>query len=471
MKRLVENVDRVRRRFYPLLIASLFFLVIILFVSVIRTSLFTEVDEHKRIWFDITFLLFSAVLAEYLVFRLRQPTVLALMLVGVLISPSVVEMAWPHASTLFQYTTGLALPEEAPHFVEPDGVASIFGQLGAFILLFKVGLHSELKHIFTWKNMVVAILGVVVPFTVGYYFATGTADLFGIAAGNDFGFSLFMAAAFTATSVGVTVAVLEEFGVMHTNFSRLILGAAIIDDILALLVLSAVTNFPAAGTAITAEALEPLATTFFYALVFVIGGILLGKHISINYFTRPYGESVISQTTFLGVLVFLLLYTYVAEFIGLSGIIGAFIAGVTLNYSKISEDIEALLVPLEILFTPIFFLTLGMLIDINAVITFIVPIIAVSIIAVLAKLLGCGLGALVSGSKPIDAVIVGMGMVPRGEIALIIALFGLTAGIITSAQYSVISAMAFLTTMVVPPILKWLISKREVVSENVVSTV
>jgi len=457
----IKQFRRVKTAVGPIVGSLVFILAVVLFLSAIRASLFSDIDEETRIWFEITFLLLAAVLAELLVVYLRQPVVMVLLLVGVIISPNAIDVFWPTIvdiiNILLLTITSFQLPLTPPHIVPLEGTVQVFAQLGAIILLFKIGLHSEIKQIFNIRNFVVGLLGVVIPFVAGYYYAVWT--------GASFAYALFLGAALTATSVGVTVAVLQELGVMQKEYAKIILGAAVIDDILALLALSFVRNIP---SSFDAAALLPLITTLAIALLFLIGGIQIGLFVVRKYFNKITEENF-SNRTFLVALAFLLMYAYVAEVIGLSAIVGAFIAGVTLNYSKIVHKINELMAPLEMLFTPIFFISLGMFVDITAVGEFWLPILIISVIAVATKFIGGGLAAKFMGVSTKDSMIVGVGLVPRGEIALIIGLYGLTATtasgepVLTVAQYTVISAMAFITTIIVPVMLQKIIaSKKEV---------
>ncbi len=429
-------------------------LVILLFLSVIRASLFSEVPEEKRIWFELSFLLLAAISAELLVVYLKQPMVMILLLLGVFISPSAISMSYPYISGFIVFVFSVLGLEVStaptlPHLVPTEGTVRIFAQLGSIFLLFKIGLHSEIKQIFNSRNFLVGFVGVLIPFIGGYYYAVYT--------GHGFNYAMFLGAALTATSVGVTVAVLHEFNVLDRDFAKIILGAAVIDDILALLVLSIVENFP---SALDIASISPLLSVLAMAAIFVVGGIRLGQYIVSRYFDRSSEDGKIPNTTFLGILVYVLSYAYVAEFIGLSAIVGAFIAGITLNYSRITGKLFELFYPLEAFFTPIFFISLGMFVDISALVSNIVPILIITLIAIATKLFGCGIASRLSGANAKDSILVGLGMIPRGEIALIIGLFGLTATTATgepllhATEYSIIASMAFLTTVIVPVVLQ-----------------
>jgi len=158
-------------------------------------------------------------------------------------------------------------------------------------------------------------------------------------------------------------------------------------------------------------------------------------------------------------LAFMLMYAYLAEFIKLSAIVGAFIAGIVLNRSRHLKEIEDKTYGLEMLFMPIFFISLGMLVDVHALVEFAVPIVIITLIAFASKLIPCALASVLAGLRQKEAIAVGIGMAPRGEVALIVASLGLTTNVLTAGQYSIISAMALLTTFMVPPLLSRALKK------------
>jgi Kef-type K+ transport system membrane component KefB len=413
-------------------------ILLILLLTVLRASVFGQVEEEKHVYFEIVFLLLLAVAGELAVIYLKQPSVMILMVLGMLLSPSFMALAWDFLASL---QLPFALPAEPPDIFRSEEIIHVFAQLGAVILLFKVGLHSRMERIFAMDNLIVAALGVAVPFVVGYLYASAT--------GGDFAYSMFLAAALTATSVGVTVAILKEYKLMEERFAQIIIGAAVIDDVLGLLVLSFVINV-AGGV----DSLAPLIMTFVSACVFLFGSVVAGA-----YFVSYLDRKDMSPRRFMLVLALMLLYAYIAEFIQLSAIVGAFIAGLVLNRSRHIGEIEDKTYGLELLFMPIFFITLGMLMDVNALGMFAVPIAIITILAFFSKAIACGVGSLLAKLPLHDSLLVGVGMVPRGEVALIVASIGLTSGVLTVAQYSIISAMALLTTFVVPPMLSRMIKK------------
>ena len=416
-------------KLWPLLALFVFLLLVI---TILRASIFGDVAPEKHIYFEIVFLLLLAVLGELVVIYLKQPSVMILMVLGMLMSSSFLALEW---GVLKSLNLPFVLPATPPSILRFEEAIHIFAQLGAVILLFKVGLHSKFERIFALDNLIVAVSGVIVPFVIGYLYATTT--------GGNFAYSMFLGAALTATSVGVTVALLRELGLLQERFAQIIIGAAVIDDVLGLLVLSFVINI-AGGT----DSLAPLALTFISAVVFLFGSIVFG-----DYFIKYLDRKEMSPRRFLMVLALMLMYAYLAEFINLSAIVGAFIAGIILNRSRHIKDIEEKTYGLELLFMPIFFITLGILIDVNALYEFAVPILVITLLAVLGKLIACSGAALWAKLNPKEALLVGLGMIPRGEVALIVASIGLTTNVLTTAQYSIISAMALLTTFIVPPLL------------------
>ncbi len=437
-----EIFSRVRERFFPWTKALFVVLLVILGLSILRTSLFGDVEPEKRIWFDLVFLLLAGVVANLLVNVAKQPSVMILLALGIVISQSAVDLLFPFVKQALSFV-GVSIVSESLHFVKNDEIVRVFAQLGAVLLLFKAGLHSEIKEIFNFRNFVVAFIGIIVPFAFGYLYAMAFHP-------SQFHYAMFLGAALAATSVGVTVAVIQSFGLLQKGFAKIILGAAVLDDILALLLLSTIGNLP---KAVSFQEFSPLIYIMLTAIIFIVGGIKLG-HIIVNKLFDKYLQEEDLSKTLLAVLAFVFAYAYVSEFIGLSAIVGAFVAGISLNYSKFTSKLFEMFFPLEAFFTPIFFISLGMLINIPAIFGNILPILAITALAILSKLIGCGLAAKVMGSNFKDSLLVGLGMIPRGEIALIIALFGLTSGVLGEVEYSVLASMAFLTTLVTPFALK-----------------
>ncbi|MDD5337321.1 MAG: cation:proton antiporter [Candidatus ainarchaeum sp.] len=424
---------------YPIVPVALTLLFALLFVSVMRTSIFGQVNGETHLLFEISFLLLLAMVAEVAVVYLKQPSVVLLLVLGVLVSQSFVDAFWPWLSGTFPI-----FPKVIPHFISDGAIVQVFGQLGAIFILLKVGLHVKFRSVFNAENALVATLGVAIPFIAGYAYALWS--------GGGSAYALFLGASFTATSVGITAALLREFKLMETRFAEVILGAAIIDDVLGLLVLSFVSVF-SSGSA----DLGPMAPIVFNAAVFLVGGVLAGRYFVRNFIDR----NEMDYRNLLMVLSFAFVYAYLAEYIGLSSIVGAFLAGIILNESRHLGKIEEKTDVLEMVFAPIFFISLGMLVDVQALMKFIVPILMITAIAIVSKLAGCGLGSLLIKLRARESAIVGVGMVPRGEVALIVGLIGLTKGVLDAEQYTIIASMAFLTAFLMPFLMQPLLSSQK----------
>lgn len=364
--------------------------------------------------------------------KINQSAVVGEILVGVLIGPSILG--------LITYT---------------DFIKNI-AHLGAIILLFVIGLEFQLKDIIKLKYAVIAFVGIVVPWFGGYFLA------------NLFGFNLasavFVGAALTATSIAITANVLKELGKLQTEAARAIISAAVLDDILALLALS-ISGHIALGT----FSYIPIIVIFLKAIIFLLAGFFIG-YIFLGKFiikidnakiVRKYDEFV-----FIFAIMLAFLYAFAAELIGLSAIVGSFIAGVSLSSGiadlKHSKNYKDGAEYLHIIFASIFFISLGILADFN-VLTFNTCwfLIALTIVAIFTKVIGCGLTAKIEGMNTQDSLIVGFGMSPRGEVAMVIALIGLTQGIIKQEIYVSLVLMSLLTTIITPIILRnWLYKKQ-----------
>ncbi|MBM3229761.1 cation:proton antiporter, partial [Candidatus Parvarchaeota archaeon] len=417
----------------------------LMLLMVLRAAFFGHIPEEKRIWVEITLLLLVALVAERLVQQWKQPFVMVLLVLGVLVSPHTLEVVWPAMLgiiTPLLQGIGIQPPTSSPELLGESEIVRTFANIGVIILLFRIGLHSEIEKVFNLKNLIVALGGVVLPFAAGFLFAQWS--------GGGFAYSLFVGAALTATSVGITVAVLEEMKVIDRTFAQVILGAAVIDDILALVALGLVSSMPSDLSSIS---IAPIAQVIGIAVVFVMSGLSLGKLFVERYFSNF--EEEISKRTISGMLALLFFYSFASEALGLSAVVGAFIAGLVISYSPMAHRLNKALFTMDVVFTPMFFITLGMLVNVWEIPGAIVPVLALTLIAIITKVIGCGLPAVLMGVKPKEALLVGWGMVPRGEIALIIALIGITAldpsgkPVLDAAEYTIIASMAFLSTVIV----------------------
>jgi Kef-type K+ transport system membrane component KefB len=371
----------------------------------------------------MSLLLFVA-LAGYLVaYRINQSAVVGIILAGIVVGPSVFG--------LITYT---------------DFVSSL-AHLGAVVLLFTIGLEFKIEDIANPKYLLIALIGVLFPWAGGFFLAR----LFGF----EFNAAVFMGTALTATSIAITANVLQEMGKLQSSAARAIIGAAVIDDILALLALT-VSEGIVSGTG----SFGGILITILKALGFLGVGALLGKYLlakvmerfSATKLAEKYPESI-----FILAMMAAFLYAMAAEFVGLSAIVGSFLAGVSVAVVKLKhgpvfkEGAEHL----RVIFASIFFISLGVILDLHAVtLNLIWFILALFAVAVFTKVVGCGIPAKLQGMKIKDSLIVGMGMVPRGEVTMIIALIGLNQGLIAQDIYAALILMSLLTTVIPPIILR-----------------
>jgi Kef-type K+ transport system membrane component KefB len=292
----------------------------------------------------------------------------------------------------------------------------------------------------------VAVLGVVVPFILGYAIMEMT--------GHARVESIFIGAAMVATSVGITARVLIDLGLIHTTVARVILGAAVIDDILGMIILAIVSSLSSGDVdylQISIVAGEAIAFTIFVTL---LGGRVVDK-------IGPRMEKMRTREAyFVLALLFCLGLSVVATKIGIAAIIGAFLAGMVLSEKSEQFQLHEKSQAICEFLVPFFFVIMGMQLDVKIFLQREIVVLAgtITVAALLGKLAGCGLGAYRLGLK--SAIKVGVGMVPRGEVGIIVALVGLSLKTISDSAYAVVLFMTVITTLLAPPCLRWLFKKE-----------
>jgi len=373
--------------------------------------------------FQMSFLLFIALAGYLLASRVHQSAVIGEILVGLIVGPSVLG--------IITYTS----------FV------SSIAHLGAVVLLFVVGMEFRLEDIAKPKYLVIALSGVIVPWVMGYF----TAELFHF----PFASAVFIGTALTATSIAITANVLKEMGKLQTPAARAIIGAAVIDDVLGLLAL-AVGNGLVSGSISAAY----IGTVLLKAVAFLVVGALLG-HFAIRRLVIAIDGTEFAkkfpEVTFIFAMMLAFLYGMAAELTGLSAIVGAFIAGASMGGVQLrnSKDLKQGSDFLQIIFASIFFVSLGILADVRAIqVQVLLFLVVLLVVAMASKLIGCGGVALLYRSGLRDSAIIGFGMAPRGEVAMIVALIGLDKKVIGQDIYVSIILMSLLTTIVTPIILR-----------------
>jgi Kef-type K+ transport system membrane component KefB len=383
-------------------------------------SLFTSPE------FQMSLLLFVSLGGYLIASRINQSAVIGLILVGIVVGPSA--LGW------ITYT---------------DFVAAL-AHLGAVVLLFVIGLEFKLKDILSARNGLIAAVGVIIPWIGGYWLSL----LFGY----DTASAIFIGTALTATSIAITANVLKELGKLQTEAAKAIIGAAVIDDVLSLLALAISTDI-VSGT-ITAGGIVIVALK---AVAFIVIAGAFGLLVVTRYMERldktPFAKKY-PEFIFIFAMMMAFLYAMLAEAVGLSAIVGAFIAGVSFEGVHLiqSRDLKEGAEYLQIIFASIFFVSLGILADFHALTPEVVVfLIVLTIVAIVTKVVGCGIPAKLSGLCTKDALIVGFGMAPRGEVAMIVALIGLESGIIGQEVYVTLVLMSLLTTLFTPIVYRnWL---------------
>jgi Kef-type K+ transport system membrane component KefB len=295
---------------------------------------------------------------------------------------------------------------------------------------------------------IVGVLGVLLPFGMGGVWAH--------ASGFDWSRSMFVAAAFVATSAGITARVLQELGALQRVESKVILGAAVIDDILAMLLLGVVVSMQGGDGIDVMHLLVVLAGAVGFIAIIGIGGARVMRWNS-SWLDKPRSP----HSALAIVLALCLGLAYVSTLFGLAAIIGAFLAGMIASETRQQHTLEKQTQPLLALLTPFFFVVTGSKIDLHQLANgeAAVMLLVVTLIAIASKLIGGFLGSLSLGAR--SATVVGFGMVPRGEVGVVIASLGLTAGVFTDRIYAIIVAMSLLTAMVTPPVLAWMLRRTE----------
>ncbi len=380
--------------------------------------------------FQMSLLLFVALAGYLLAYRINQSAVVGIILAGIVVGPSLLN--------LVTYT---------------DFVSTL-AHLGAIVLLFTIGLEFEIKEITRPSYFLIALIGILIPGFGGYFLAS--------VFNYDFKAAVFIGTALTATSIAITANILREMGKLQTEAAKAIIGAAVIDDVLALLALS-VSEGIVSGNLSTVNLLITIAKAVgFIAIGIIIGQILLRRaliRIDRTKIVEKYPESI-----FIFAIMVAFFYAMAADFVGLSAIVGSFLAGasfagVKLERAKIFKEGSE---HLQIIFASIFFISLGVIMDLHVItVNLLIFIAALTAVALLTKAIGCGIPAKLAGMSVKDSLITGIGMIPRGEVAMIVALIGLNQNLISQSTYAALILMSLLTTIIPPLLLKnWLFKEK-----------
>ncbi|HET6517986.1 MAG TPA: cation:proton antiporter [Nitrosopumilaceae archaeon] len=391
------------------------------------------VEEHFiQTIIGVGILLFAAKLMAELFLRLKLPIVLGELIAGMIIGP---------------FALGAFLIWDDQSLLQLTGEIRVLGEIGAIVILFMAGLEMTPKEFLRGgkQSFIVGTLGVVIPFFAGL----AVFQMFGFDALQ----SMLIATALTATSIAISIQVLSEFGKLKSREARLIIGAAVVDDILAIAVLSVVSSLATGdGTLGEIEPMEVIITILqvlgFFAAILIASVIIIPRVITPKIWKAKGSVEGIATAVFFG-------GAALAGSLGLSPIVGAFAVGMALSTTKVFEKVESYIGKIGLIFAPLFFAIIGAQVDFRAVNLEILMLSGIIIaIAIVTKLFGCGVPAWLLLKNKTQGMRVGIGMISRGEVGLIVAGVGVTSGILTSSVYSTIVIMVAATTIITPIWLK-----------------
>ena len=360
--------------------------------------------------------------------RLKLPAVVGELLAGIIVGPAILNL------------------------VQPTEIIKVLSDIGVILIMFLAGLDSDLKTLkrLLRPSVLVAGFGMIVPIIIAY--VTGIIFAFSQAK------SLFLGLTFSATSVSISVAVLQEMGRLEGKEGMTILGAAVADDLLSILLLSIVSGLTGVSEPGSNKGkdliLSLLTQAAFLILLVFVSVYVIPRLINLSQrLTLPVPETLVA-------MIIVVLASWGAEKVGLSNVIGAFFAGLALNRTSAQKTLKKNFTVIGYSsFIPIFFVSIGLNMSIKGILNDFILFFVLVIGSVFSKLVGAGLGAKIAGFSNSSALLVGTGMVSRGEMALVVAQMGLTNHLLAPAAYSTVIGAIIMTTIVSPFLLKWSISK------------
>lgn len=366
--------------------------------------------------FQLVIILLASKIAGDISAKLGQPSVLGKLLIGILLGPTVLGVV-----------TNTEILQE-------------ISQIGVILLMFIAGLETDTEEFKrTGKaSAYVGVLGILVPFTLGYLSGV-VMDLPQLEA-------VFLGLLLSATSVSISVQALKEMGRLKSREGTTILGAAVIDDILVIIALAFIMSFAGGDVNLGVVVLKKF---LFFAVAILAAWKL------VPWVLKKFAKLRVTETIISAALIICFSYAYFAEYTGVAAIIGAYIAGVAIsltNYKhEVFEKVETISYSI---FVPVFFTSIGVTAEFIGITENIGIIVILSIVAILTKLVGAGLGAKLAGFNRSDSLGIGAAMVSRGEVALIIAAMGLESSLLSKDMFAVIVVVVLITTIVTPPMMK-----------------
>ena len=413
---------------------------------------------------------FASKLGGEICLRLNLPPVLGELIGGVLIGISALKLlVFPEAGSMatdslvmqfLEATSSLTYENAEAVFRAQSEVISVLAELGVVILLLEIGLESDLQELIRVgpQAAVVAVVGVVAPFVAG---TVGLVYLFDVPVIP----AVFAGAALTATSIGITAKVLSEINRLSSREGQIIIGAAVLDDVLGIIILAVVASLAKTGQIEITQVIYLILS----AGTFLIGAILLGRFLS-PYFVGLVNGMKTRGQLLIASLIFAFFLAYIAQVIQLEAILGSFAAGLILAETEKQADLQKQIIPIADLFVPLFFVCVGAKTDLS-VLNPAIPsnreglVIAafLIVVAILGKVIT---GLTVFGQPGINRLAIGVGMIPRGEVGLVFAGVGSASGALSSATNAAIIMMVILTTFIAPPLLRVVFEREAPITEK-----
>jgi Kef-type K+ transport system membrane component KefB len=362
--------------------------------------------------------------------------------------------------TILQQIAGLTAEHSDAVFSSLSEVVSVLAELGVIILLFEIGLESDLQELqkVGSRAAIVAVVGVIAPFVAG---TVGLIMIFGMPTIP----AVFAGAALTATSIGITSKVLSELGQLKSTEGQIIVGAAIIDDVLGIIVLAVVASLAKTGEVDVANVIYLIIS----ATAFLLGSIFLGQFFNKGFIAiaeklQTRGNLVIPA------LIFAFSMAFLANAIHLEAILGAFAAGLVLDETDTRKELDKQILPIADIFVPIFFVTVGARVDLGVlnpssadnrqglvIAAFLI------VVAIIGKVIT---GWAVFGKEKVNRLAIGIGMIPRGEVGLVFAGIGAASGVLDKPLQAAIIIMVILTTFIAPPLLRFAFGSEEAATKE-----
>ena len=358
--------------------------------------------------------------------RLGQPSVLGKLIVGVILGPAL--LGW----------------------VQPTDFIHHMSEIGVLLLMFIAGLETDLEQLKkNWKAaFAVAVGGVILPFIGGY----GSAMAFGMTQAH----ALFFGLLFCATSVSISVQTLKDMNQLSSREGTTILGAAVVDDVLVVVLLAVMMSLLGTGADEVSIGLLIGKKALFFVVIAFAGWWLVPR---VMKWMAPLR---VTETVITAGLIICFAFSYFAEWMGVAGIIGAFAAGIAISQTNFKHEVETKLEPIAYsIFVPVFFVSIGLNVTFDGVGSQILLIVIISLIAIITKWIGGGVGARLTGFDRSSSMAIGAGMISRGEVALIIASTGLTSGLLDPEYFTSVVIMVIVTTLVTPPLLKITFARKK----------